>query len=310
MSVTRSATPTRPALARVLAVAAAGGLVMAVALGAGTEVGAALAEAAGIDGGLSGRLVPAVLVSALAVPPVLWAARRAGRRAAWLGLGGDGGAWARSFLVGVAVTATAALLVLGAGTAAGLLSWSRPEPATLVGFVAGNALVAVGLEALPEEVTLRGHAWATLRGRLGGRAAAFGTVAIFLLVPGASTVVAAATARLLGREPDPVGLAPGGQHPVDYLVLLTFFGLALVAARTAGTPAPLWTAIGTHLTFLTVNRVALEGEDRDAGWFAIEETPDAVLLVPAYLLVATAAFAALRRRHTRRRRRAARLTAG
>ena len=299
-----------PALVRVLGVAAAGGLVMAVALGAGTELGAALADAAGFDGGLPARLVPAVLVSALAVPPVLFAARRAGRRAAWLGLGGDGAAWARSFLVGVAVTGVAAALVLGAGTAAGMLSWSRPEPAVLVGFLASNALVAMLLEALPEELTLRGHAWATLRGRLGGRAAALGTVAIFLLVPGASTVVGALTARLVGRDPDPVGLAPGGQHPVDYLVLLTLFGLALVAARTAGTPAPLWTAIGTHLTFLTVNRIALEGEDRRAGWFAVEESPDAVLLVPAYLLVATAVFAALRRRHTRRRRGVAVVTAG
>ncbi|WP_208867408.1 hypothetical protein [Streptomyces himastatinicus] len=66
----------------------------------------------------------------------------------------------------------------------------------------------------------------------------------------------------------------------------------LVAARTAVAGAPLWATIGAHLTFLTINRAVLEGNERDAGVSVDQTTPDAVLLVPAYLLVATVAFLA------------------
>ncbi|WP_052867187.1 hypothetical protein [Streptomyces niger] len=96
----------------------------------------------------------------------------------------------------------------------------------------------------------------------------------------------AVTAQLIGEEPQPIGIAPGGQPPADYLILLAVFGLALVAARTAVQRAPPWAAIGAHLTFLTVNRIPLEGDERGAGWSAEHMTVDVVLLVSAYLLVA------------------------
>ncbi|WP_184502945.1 CPBP family glutamic-type intramembrane protease [Streptomyces botrytidirepellens] len=262
-----------------------GGLVMAVALGVGTGLGPALADACGV-GGLPARLIPAALVSAVAVPLILRAARPGS-----LGFG-NAGLRLHAFLIGVGVTVAAAALVLGAGTAAGMLDWARPDPAALVGFVLSNALVALLLEALPEETTLRGYAWTSLRERFGAMVSALGTTAAFLLVPGVSTVVEAGVARLVGEEPPPIGPAPAGQHPVDYLVLLTVFGLMLVAARTAVAGAPLWATIGAHLTFLTVNRVVLEGNERDAGWSVDQTTPDAVLLVPTYLLVATVAFLA------------------
>jgi len=262
-----------------------GGLVMAVALGVGTGLGPALADAFGARG-LPARLIPAALVSAVAVPLILRVARPGS-----LGFG-NAGLRLRAFLIGVGVTGAAAALVLGAGTAAGMLEWARPDPAALLGFVVSNALVAFLLEALPEETTLRGYAWTSLRGRFGAMGSALGTTAVFLLVPGVSTVVEAGVARLVGGNPPPIGPAPSGQHPVDYLVLLTVFGLMLVAARTAVAGAPLWATIGAHLTFLTVNRVVLEGNERDAGVSVDQTTPDAVLLVPAYLLVATVAFLA------------------
>ncbi|MEV8309980.1 hypothetical protein AB0P36_22165 [Streptomyces flavidovirens] len=121
-------------------------------------------------------------------------------------------------------------------------------------------------------------------------------------MPGASTVVAAGAAHLVGAEPGPIGIAPQGQHPADYLVLLAVFGLTLVVARTAVGGAPLWAAIGTHLTFLTVNRIVLEGDRRHVGWSVTQLTPDALLLIPAYLLVAIAGFA-LRRRLGQRQKR-------
>ncbi|MEU6826658.1 hypothetical protein ABZ921_39150 [Streptomyces atriruber] len=293
--------PPAPSLVGVLGRALGGGLVMAVALGAGTAVGPVLADALGFTGFLA-SLVPAALVSAVAVPLVVFALRRRGTSLRDIGFGGPG-ASLRALLVGAGVTAGAAALVLGAGTAAGLLSWSRPELPELAGFLVTNGVVALLLEALPEETTLRGHTWTALRGRFGGTVSALGTTAVFLVVPGLSTVVEAGVAPLVGGDARPVGLAPGGQHPVDYLILLTVFGLMLVTARTAVRHAPLCTGIGAHLAFLTVNRVVFEGDERGAGWSVHLSSPDVELLVPVYLLVAMAGFAVWRRVGSRSARR-------
>ncbi|WP_326807047.1 hypothetical protein OHB04_06990 [Streptomyces sp. NBC_01775] len=288
----------RPGRAVRRAVAAA--LTMAVALGVGTGAGPALARGLGLGAsGTGGRLVGAGLVAVVAVLPVLYALRRFGLPPARAGFGGAG-ASVRALLTGVGVTGGAAALVLGLGTAAGMLRWARPDLGTLAWFLVTNSVIALLLEALPEETTLRGFAWSSLRASFGGGIAALGTTAVFLLVPGTSTVVGAGAARLVGDSDGPrIGLVPEGQHPADYLVLLTVFGLTLVAARTALRHAPLWTAIGTHLTFLTVNRIALEGERRGAGWSATDLSPEVPLLVPVYLLLAAAVFLVLGRR-TRR----------
>lgn len=280
-------------LSGVLGRALSGGLIMAVALGVGTAVGPVVADAVGMTG-FAARLVPAALVSAVAMPLVVFALRRRRGSLADIGFGGVGPSL-RALLVGVGVTAGSAALVLGAGTAAGMLHWSRPDLPMLAGYIVTNVVIALLLEALPEETTLRGHTWTSLRSRFGGVASALGTTAVFLVVPGVSTVVEAGAARLVGGEAGPVGLAPGGQNPADYLILLTVFGLTLVAARTAVRHAPLWAGIGAHLTFLTVNRVVFEGDRRGAGW-TVETTPGAELLVPVYLLVAMAVFALWRRR--------------
>ncbi|QKV92101.1 hypothetical protein HUT19_10385 [Streptomyces sp. NA02950] len=275
-----------------------GGLIMATALGAGTGLGPAVADAVGASG-LAARLIPAALVTATALPLVAVAHR--GRSPRRLGFGGP---WASvgAFLAGVGVTAAAATLVLGAATAGGLLHWSDPDPGALAGFLVSNAVVALLLEALPEETTLRGYTWTSLRGRFGGTVTALATTAVFLLVPGASTVVAAGAARLAGEDAGPIGIAPDGQNPVDYLILIVVFGLTLVAARTALARAPLWTSIGVHLTFLTVNRIALEGDRRHAGWYVEHGAGDAGLLVPVYLLLVATGFALWGRGLRRRRR--------
>ncbi|WP_423588145.1 type II CAAX prenyl endopeptidase Rce1 family protein [Streptomyces sp. G5(2025)] len=269
-----------------------GGLGMGAALGVGTEVGPVVADAVGA-GGFVAQLIPAAAVSAPAVPLVVLALRRRGGSLRDLGFDGTG-ANLRALLIGAGVVLAAAALVLGTGTAAGLLRWSRPDLGTLAAYVVANGVVALLLEALPEETTLRGYVWTSLRERFGGAASALGTTAVFLVVPGVSTVVGAATARLLGREAGPVAAAPGGQDPVGYLMLLTVFGFMLVVARTAVRRAPLCVSIGAHLAFLTVNRVVYEGDRRGAGWHADVSSPDVQLLVPVYLLVATTGFAVWR----------------
>ncbi|MFE0378081.1 type II CAAX prenyl endopeptidase Rce1 family protein, partial [Streptomyces inhibens] len=205
----------------------------------------------------------------------------------------------RGFLRGSAVPTTCAAHVLGGGTAAGWVRWSGPDLAALGSFLVSNALVAVLLEALPEETTLRGYAWASLRDRFGGVLAALGTTMVFLLVPAASTVVQAGVARLVGVAAPPIGVTPAGQDPVAYLVLLSVFGLTLVAARTAPGPAPLWTAIGTHVAFLTVNRVVFEGVQRDAGWSAQVAPIHAAVLELGYLVATAAVFVGARRAWSR-----------
>jgi len=289
---------TTPSRAGAAGRALLGALVMTLALGVGTVVGPSLVELLELDPhGFPGRLVPAALVGGIALSLVVLLGRYDGRPVLPR-LGLDRGRSAlRGFVLGVVVTGTSAVVVLGAGSAAGRLSWSPADPVPLIVFLFTNGVVALLLEALPEEVTLRGYTWTALRLRWSASVAAVGTTALFLLVPGATSLVQAGVGLLLGIGPLPVGPVPAGQDAVSYLVLLTVFGFTLVAARTA--TGSLWTAVATHLTFLTVNRITFEGVRRDAGWSA-DPTPDAVLLVPLYLLVALGVYLVLGRLRRRR----------
>ncbi|GLW63843.1 hypothetical protein Arub01_20870 [Actinomadura rubrobrunea] len=283
--------PPRPAPA-VIGRAALGMLVMAVALGTASAVDDA-ARRLGLDG-TGRRLLTAAVCCAIAVPLILFLRRRVDRLPLD-GLGLTGRAESvRAFATGVLITAGSAAAVFGLGTAAGWVRWGPLDAPRLIAYVAVNAVIALALEALPEELTLRGYAYRTLNARFRRRTAFVGTVALFLVTPGAATVVQAAVSALLGGPVARPGLAPQGEDPVSYLILLAVFGSALLTARI--TTGSLWSAIGLHLAFLTVNRVTLYGEDRDAGWSAELTTPDAVLLVPGYLLLAAAVFRLIGRR--------------
>ncbi|HEX6684456.1 MAG TPA: CPBP family glutamic-type intramembrane protease, partial [Candidatus Limnocylindrales bacterium] len=265
-----------------------GAATMAVALGAGQPLGDAAAGALSLTG-FPARLLPALMVTAIAVPLVAVLLRRDRMTAHQLGLTGVRASIA-AMLLGITVTGGAAAVAFGLGTAAGWLTWSAFDPAAFAAFLVTNTVLAVLLEALPEELTFRGYAWRTLRNRFGGFLSALLTTGLFVLVLPMSIVVAVAVSMLLGRTPPPLGLAPAGEDPVAYFVLLVCFGFLLVAARTATAGASLFTCIAAHLTFLTVNRVVLFGEALSAGWHADLLTPDAVLLVPGYLLLAMVAF--------------------
>ncbi|WP_433014730.1 hypothetical protein [Kribbella sp. CA-294648] len=103
-------------------------------------------------------------------------------------------------------------------------------------------------------------------------------------MPGAASVIQALLSGLIGVSAPTPGLAPPGEDAISYLILLTFFSFTLVAARTS--TGSLYASIATHLTFLTVNRLTLLGGDRDSGWSAELTAPDAILLIPGYLLLA------------------------
>ncbi|GAB2565248.1 CPBP family glutamic-type intramembrane protease [Kribbella endophytica] len=196
----------------------------------------------------------------------------------------------RPFLLGTAVTTISATLLFTLGTLARWLTWGPVDPAQVARFLITNAAIAVLLEAFPEELTLRGHTYSTLRTTTRPWLAAVITTAFFLVTPALSSVIESAL-TLSTHKP---WLVPPGEDPISYLFLLTLFGFTLIAARNA--TGSLWTSIGTHLTFLTINRLTLYGEARNAGWSMHLETPDAVLLIPAYLLLAAIIFCVLRRR--------------
>ncbi|GAB3813337.1 type II CAAX prenyl endopeptidase Rce1 family protein [Kribbella italica] len=231
-------------------------------------------------------LVPNSWLAALACTLIAVALIRPWRDPRRLTLAGNP---VRPFLIGVAVTTASATLTFGLATLAGWLTWGPINPRQVATFLITNAVIAVLLEAFPEELTLRGHTYSTLRTTQRPWQAAVITTAFFLVTPALSSVIE--SALILGAHKP--WLAPPGEDPISYLVLLAVFGFTLIAARTATNS--LWTAIGTHLTFLTVNRLTLYGEDRSAGWSMHLESPDAILLIPLYLLLATIAFRVIRR---------------
>jgi membrane protease YdiL (CAAX protease family) len=126
------------------------------------------------------------------------------------------------------------------------------------------------------------------------------TVLLFTFAGVASSVVYAAVGTLLGEDVPTPSFAPVGEDPIAYAILYPIFGAALLVARI--TTGSLWTSIGLHLTYLTVVRVALDGEGRDAGWSAKLTTPDALVLVPAFLLLAGSVFLVIGRGVGRRDR--------
>ncbi|MCP2170343.1 CPBP family intramembrane glutamic endopeptidase [Goodfellowiella coeruleoviolacea] len=269
-----------------------------MALGLGTA--AALSDAAhhrlGVDG-LARQALTAVVCVVITASLIVLLRRGVDRRPmAGLGLAWRGGP--RAFGLGVLVTGGAAAAVFGLGTAAGWLRWGVVDWPALVTFLLVNSVIAVALEALPEELAFRGYVYRTLSTRLRRWTAALVTTGLFLVTPAAANAVQAAVSTLLGEPAPPVSFAPAGEDPVSYAILLAVFGTTLVVTRVA--TGSVWTCVALHLTFLTVNRVALFGDVRGAGWSATMTTPDAVLLVPGYLVLTALSFVVLSRIRGRR----------
>ena len=146
-----------------------------------------------------------------------------------------------------------------------LIGWARfdhLEPAALATFLAVNAVVLLLYEALPEEIALRGYGWSTLRESWGPLAATMTITVLFCLSTALSNLIRMTSTLVLGGGMTGFSLAPSGNDPFFYIVLLFVFGLTLVAARRIPLPGALTSAIAFHHTFLTINRVLLGG----LGW--------------------------------------------
>lgn len=204
----------------------------------------------------------------------------------------------RGFLLGIAVVAGAGVLVLAGLSLVGAVRWTSIDPSRLVLFLATNAVIALLLEAIPEEVSIRGYALTALRARFARSRATPLAIGAFLLVP----VVALSTESLLalatGSPEARFTFAPGGEDAVAYYLMLAVFGLMLIYAREATVSATVWTCIGAHLAWLTLNRLVLG--DRDTGVeISIGEVPTLVFF-GVYFSLSVIGFNLLRSRAERR----------
>jgi membrane protease YdiL (CAAX protease family) len=274
-----------------------GMLVLAVALGLAGVAVTIGTHRFGLTG-TAAKAVPAATLFLIAVPLIILL-RRCLDRQPFAGLALR---LPREALTGFAIVTGAALVTFGVDAAAGGIRLLSVDGKRLITFLVVNSLLALALEAIPEELSLRGYAYRALADRWRSWAAAAGTTALFVVAPALGIAMTAGIGRLIGLPTPSWTFAPSGQDPVTYGVLIATFGAMLVTARV--TTQSLWACIAAHLTFLTINRIIVMPA-RDTG-VVVEPPLGGEVLVLVYLLVATGGFlllARLRRTHRHGQRR-------
>lgn len=164
---------------------------------------------------------------------------------------------ASGFLLGLVVLLCPAVLLLGLLTVVGAADWREINPSALAGFLMTNTVVALLFEAIPEEISIRGYALTSLRRHFRNPAATALNIVAFLLVPPVAVNLEALLQKLVGNANAAFALAPGGEGAFFYYAMLTVFGWMLIEARDATSAGSVWTCIGAHIAFLTVNRTVL-----------------------------------------------------
>lgn len=198
---------------------------------------------------------------------------------------------ARGFLLGAAAVLACGAVVIGPITLFGWARWTDLDAVALIGFIASNSIIALLLEAIPEEIAIRGYALSSLRQGFTTRIAGTLGIVTFLLVP----PIALGTGWVLEQSNGGgiFALSPGGQDGLTYYAMLAAFGLLLTYARDSTEASTVWTCIGAHLAWLTVNRIVLGG----ANGIRVELAPGAeVAFFAIYTVVAVTAFSLLSER--------------
>ncbi|NYF14367.1 membrane protease YdiL (CAAX protease family) [Pseudoclavibacter sp. JAI123] len=268
--------------------------VMATGLVVSTEVSSFLF---GVDAtaasGFGSRVLVACCVTLIVVGVILLLRCRWDRRSlAGIGLTGLR-ADASGFALGLGTLVAAGLAMLLALEVTGVVSLIALDPVRLLGFLATNTVVALLLEAVPEELAIRGYALTNLRDAFPPAPAALLNIATFLVVPILAITFQGALAAARGTG-DEVLLAPAGEDPIVYYTMLTAFGYLLICARDATASATVWTSIGAHLGWLTMNRLVLGGESVQ---YEMDDL-GMLLFFAGYATISVIAFSWLRRRHS------------
>lgn len=175
--------------------------------------------------------------------PTIYALRRYGDGRSLCGLGLSSPARGLPyFCLGVALVVAMAGVGLGAGVALGWLRVvSVPVPAGTVLALLVNLPVAFLYVAFPGELVFRGYLYSSLSSRLARWLAILAGVALFFLAPLTVSGVQAG-----------VGMGAGNNVTIDYVVLLTGFGIVLQLCRIV--TGSLWTGIAFHLAWLEISR--------------------------------------------------------
>lgn len=118
-------------------------------------------------------------------------------------------------------------------------------------------------------------------------------------MPPVALTTQALLTRLAGADPSAFALAPPGEDPLTYLVILTVFSIMLIFARESTVSASIGTRVGAHLAFLSVNRVLLGSAGTGAELDYSGRT--LAIVFGVYLTAAIVAFTLLRARATARR---------
>lgn len=246
---------------------------------------AGVAGTVAVREGLSGtaaKAVPALVVSGITVPLIVLLRHRLDRRS----LASLGARRPATALLGLMIVVAAGALVFGVAALAGGIEITSVDWSELGLFLIINTVLALLLEAVPEELTFRGYVLNAFTDRSRTMPAAILTTTLFVAAPGLSNVISWLLGVALGVPVEPPTFAPGGGDPLSYAVLLTVFSAMLITVRLA--IGSIWAAVGAHLGFLTMNRILFPTKGFHTG-VTVVTPPGAELLVLVYLLVALAA---------------------
>lgn len=271
--------------------AVAAAFIMAFGLVASTELSGLLFGAdATAASGFGSRVLVAGSVTVIVVGLILLLRRRWDRRTLTeMGLTGPRTGTA-GFAIGFGVLVGAGVAVLLLLDLTGVVTVLAVDPLQLLGFVATNAVVALLLEALPEELAIRGYALTNLRDAFPPAVAVVLNICAFLLVAVSALALQGLIALVRGNG-EGGRLAPSGEDPIVYYTMLVAFGYLLIYARDATASATIWTAVGAHLGWLTMNRIVLGAEGVQ---FEMDEL-GLLLFFAGYATVSIVAFSWLRR---------------
>lgn len=241
---------------------------------------------------MTARVVQAVIVGALAIPPLLILRYRLGEGSRSQRQN-PSFAWILPAAIAIAVGLGTAAVTWAPAAWAGWVRLAGVSVSQLLIFLAVNTLIALLYEALPEELALRGYAWEPLQQRFRPIIATAVVTVLFCATYTGISAVQTCSALLFGVRADGVSPAPDGTDPIACFLQISLFGLALIAARNLPAPGALAAALSFHLVHLTVNRLlfgCLGGFDTGV---EVSVAPDVSALVLVHIVLSGLAFAVL-----------------